>query len=193
MNDYEKNITEILNKIYPLSQQSVEQILQIVKVKQIEKMEDFVLLNSPNVHEYIVIEGICRSYITNYEGNEATLSFFLSGHVIPPNQTRTINDRSLFNIQALTGSSIVYFSRDEFANLMRQNTEVQKWGITISENELKSKVKKELELITLPAKERLIKFREKYPPLENLIPHQYIASYLGISPVSLSRLRSQKL
>lgn len=193
MNDFEKYIAVILNKIYPLSLQSVEQIIQIIKFKQIDKMEDFVLLNSPNSYEYIVIEGIYRSYIADYEGNEATLSFFIGGHVIPPNQTRTINNKSIFNIQALTQTTLVYFSRNQFAELMTQNMDVQKWGIIVSDNELKSKVKKELELITLPAKERLINFRKKFPMLENLIPHPYIASYLGISPVSLSRLRSQKL
>lgn len=193
MNDLNKNITAILNNIYPLSQKSVEQILQIVKFKQIDKMEDFVILNSPNTFEYIVIDGICRSYITDYEGNEATLSFFLSGNVIPPNQTRTINNKSFFNIQALTHTNIAFFSRDEFAQLMMQNKEIEKWGMSVSNQELKNKVEKELDLITLPAKDRLIKFREKFPMLENLIPHPYIASYLGISPVSLSRLRSQKL
>ena len=193
MENINENIADILNKIYPLSQQSIEQIINIVKLKTVEKTEDFIVLNSPNTYEYIIIDGVCRSYITDYEGNEATLSFFISGSVLPPNQTRTIKNKSIFNIQSLTKSTIVFFSRDEFANLMKHNKEIENWGVNVSNQELKNKVEKELNLITLSAKDRLIKFREKFPLLENIIPHPYIASYLGISPVSLSRLRSQKL
>lgn len=193
MNDSEKNITEIIKNIHPISLQSIDQMLQIVKFKEIDKMENFVLLNSPNNLEYILIDGVCRSYITDYEGNEATLSFFINGSVLPPNQTRTIKNKSIFNIQAITKSSLVYFSREAFADLMKQNKEIENWGMSVSNQELKSKVEKELNLITLSAKDRLIKFREKFSLLENIIPHSYIASFLGISPVSLSRLRSQKM
>ena len=191
MDALDKNIEEILNNVYPLSKKDIDQILRITKIRQIPKMEDFVMLNSPNFYEYFIIEGICRSYITDFEGNEATLSFFMDGFIIPPNQTRTINNISLFNIQTLSPSTIAYFPRDEFSALMGKNKEIQKWGIVVSDAELKKKVEKELDLITLPARERLLKFRALYPSLENLIPHPYIASYLGISPVSLSRLRSQ--
>ncbi|MEM6343465.1 MAG: hypothetical protein AAF927_06275 [Bacteroidota bacterium] len=59
------------------------------------------------------------------------------------------------------------------------------------QNELLQKVDKEIGLASLKAKDRLIKFREEYPQLENLIPHPHIASYLGITNISLSRLRKE--
>ena len=57
------------------------------------------------------------------------------------------------------------------------------------QNELARKVDKEIGLVSLTAKERLLKFRAQYPLLENLIPHPIIASYLGITNISLSRIR----
>ena len=74
---------------------------------------------------------------------------------------------------------------------MRKNPELLNWGNTVLSDELFNKVKKELNLITMSANDHLIEFRKIFPMLENIIPHPYIASYLGISPVSLSRLRKQ--
>jgi hypothetical protein len=74
---------------------------------------------------------------------------------------------------------------------MVQDLEIREFGNTVLRNELKKKVEKEIGLASLTAKERLIQFRKDYPFLENLIPHPYIASFLGITNVSLSRLRKE--
>jgi len=95
----------------------------------------------------------------------------------------------LINIQTLTETLIIYFPREQMSDMMTKNVEIRNWGQAIYNKELKDKVMKELNSISLPAKERLINFRKRFPMLENLIPHPYIASYIGISPVSLSRLR----
>jgi CRP-like cAMP-binding protein len=55
------------------------------------------------------------------------------------------------------------------------------------------KVEKEIGLASFTAKKRLIRFREQYALLENLIPHTDIATYLGITNISLSRLRKELL
>ncbi len=77
----------------------------------------------------------------------------------------------------------------EFESLMIENMEIRHFGNTVLQNELISKVDKEIGLASMTAKERLIEFRKKYRLLENLIPHTDIASYLGITNISLSRLR----
>jgi len=77
-----------------------------------------------------------------------------------------------------------------FEELMINNLEIRRFGNTVLRNELTRKVDREIGLASLSAKERLLKFREEYPLLENLIPHTHIASYLGITNISLSRLRS---
>lgn len=54
-----------------------------------------------------------------------------------------------------------------------------------------SKVEKEIALASFKGKDRLLLLRKNYPNIENLIPHTDIASYLGITNISLSRLRTQ--
>jgi CRP-like cAMP-binding protein len=64
-----------------------------------------------------------------------------------------------------------------------------KYGNVIVERELEYKTQKEILLLTKNAEERYKTFREMYPGLENYISQYQIASYLGITPVSLSRIR----
>lgn len=187
-----KEIYNIFCKIYPLSTNDIDKISGIIEIVHYEKMIDFVSINSHNNYEYIVIDGVCRSYVIDFEGNDATLSFFASGDAIPFNQVRMLNGKSVYNIQALTLAKVACFNSKAFSELMMDNKEIEKWGRTVFNIELKNKVEKEIVLIALSAKDRLLQFRNRYPCLENLIPHKYIASYLGISTVSLSRLRGMK-
>lgn len=88
---------------------------------------------------------------------------------------------------------MIEFDSDQFLNLMIQNLEIRNFGNSILLNELIKKTEKEISLGSLSAKDRLINFRNEYSLLENLIPHSIIASYLGITNVSLSRLRKEIL
>jgi CRP-like cAMP-binding protein len=72
---------------------------------------------------------------------------------------------------------------------MINHIDIREFGNMLLQNELLAKVEKEIALASLNGRERLILFREKYHFLENLISHVDIASYLGITNISLSRLR----
>ncbi len=74
----------------------------------------------------------------------------------------------------------------EFERLMIENVQIRNFGNTVLQNELMLKIEKEIGLVSLSAKERLILIRKKYKTLQNLVPHTDIASYLGITNISLS-------
>ncbi|HWJ95323.1 MAG TPA: hypothetical protein VNT33_11400, partial [Telluria sp.] len=71
------------------------------------------------------------------------------------------------------------------------NPAIQRWGDAVLRAELVRRADREWSLAALPARERLLELRRRRPDLEQLVPHRHIASYLGISAVSLSRLRGQ--
>lgn len=183
---------EQFQNIYPLSFNSYNQLMQIWHVEQIEKSKNFIKLNTPNNSEYIILEGFCRSYLENMEGQNISISFYKQYDVLSPHIIRTKNNLSILNYEALTNITLIVFDASEFLALMLENPEIRMFGNNILKNELIKKTDKEIALASLSASERLELFRKEYSILENLIPHPIIASYLGITNISLSRLRNNK-
>ena len=184
-------VESLIMSICPMSQKSLTQILAIIESFRVEKGDVFVRLNQHNSMEYFVLEGICRSYLLNPEGEEVTISFFPEQTILSPHTTRTVMGRSTMNFQALTAATLGAMDARAFEQLMVDNLEIREFGNTVLRNELKSKIAKEIGMASLTAKERLINFRKNYSLLENLVPHPTIASYLGITNISLSRLRKE--
>ena len=74
---------------------------------------------------------------------------------------------------------------------MMADIAIARWGDAVLAQELVRRVDRELALATQPAKERLLALRAEKPGLEDTVPHHHLASYLGMTPVSLSRLRGK--
>ena len=182
----------IIQAIYPLDNESIQAILRITTIKELNGGELLIELGKRNQSEYFLLKGICRSYLLSPDGEEVTISFFNEGTVLSPYVTRTSDGISIINLQALTNVVIGEMDSLEFLELMVQNAETREFGNSVLRLELQKKVQKEVNIATLTAKERLEIFREDYPGFENLVPHLTISSYLGITNVSLSRLRKNK-
>ena len=188
MKDITKDI--ILSNI-PMSSTALEAIIDIVEYVEYQKNEIFITEGKRNSGEYFVLEGVCRSYLLNPEGEEITISFFTDKSIISPYTTRISNGLSNLNFQALTEVKMGVMEAARFEEFMVKNLEIREFGNSVLRKELRNKVEKEIRMASLTAKERLLKFREEYPLLENLIPHTTISTYLGITNISLSRLRNE--
>jgi len=127
----------------------------------------------------------------NTEGEEITLYFYEDNSIFPPYITRTENGKSLLYCEALTDCTFAKMDAKDFEALMIANLEIREFGNSVLRQELVNKVHKEIRMTSWTAKERLEQFRRDFSMLENRIPHPMIASYLGITNVSLSRLRKQ--
>lgn len=182
-------IKDITDRVYPLSRQSLELIDSELMIEEYNKKELIIESDSWNRKEYFILEGICRSFLINPLFEETTISFYTDNTVVTPNLARTVEGKSLYNLQALTPVRLASISVSVFEQMRINHEEIRNFGQTVMRNELIKKVDKEMGLAALTASDRLIKFRDTYPMLENLIPHPHIASYLGITNITLSRLR----
>lgn len=184
-------LEKIIDSICPVSRRSLEEIEALIKFRSLDKRELFIQEGKRDDKEYFVLQGICRSYLLNPKGEEITISFYTSDSVIAPNVTRTNQGLSLLNFQALTDLKLAVINVAGFDQLRTENTEVRNFGNAVLQNELYRKTEKEIGLASLTAKDRLLKFRKDFPMLENRLLHSDIASYLGITNISLSRLRKE--
>ena len=186
-----EEIKEIVNSIYPVSGSSLNQIIDLIEYQEYQKGSCFIEKGTHDYHEYFLLEGICRSFVLNPEGEEITIAFFNPGSVLSPWVTRTVEGISNLNFQASTGIKLGAMDAAKFLSLMVDRVDAREFGNMVLKIELKNKVEKEIGHASLTAKERLLKFREQYSLLENLVPHTTIATYLGITNISLSRLRKE--
>lgn len=184
-------IRDIIQEISLMSDKSLGTITDIVEIFDYQKDEVFLKKGKRNNSEYFVLKGVCRSFLFNPEGEDITISFFTENSIISPYTTRTANGLSTLNLQALTPLKLGVMDADRFEGFMIENLEIREFGNKVLMNELKNKVEKEIGMASQTAKERLLKLREQYPLLENTIPHSIISSYLGITNISLSRLRNE--
>ncbi|MBS9463564.1 Crp/Fnr family transcriptional regulator [Flagellimonas sp. 389] len=188
MNEQVKNIVD---GVFSISQKSFCKIDGLLTLETFKKGEIFIQNTKHNEKEYFLLDGVCKSYLVNPDGDEITISLFTENTILSPQSIRTSKNISNLNFKAITDITLASMNAEAFENLRIVNREIRNFGNAVLQNELISKVEKEIGLASLTAKERLIRFRRKHPLLENRIPHTDIASYLGITTISLSRLRKE--
>jgi CRP-like cAMP-binding protein len=111
--------------------------------------------------------------------------------ILSPNFARTSSQKSIFSLQTLESSTVARISVKKMDELRDTDLDIRRWGQKVIELELKKYFSHEIRFRSSNAKERLFKLRKDYPNLENRVPHSCIASYIGITPVSFSRLRNE--
>lgn len=184
-------LKQLVDRIYPVSSQSLGLLEMLAKPKKHLKGDTFIVRDKLDSNEYFVVDGVCRSYLITPEGEDVTISFYPSSTVLAPYIIRSKNGISNMYFQASTDIELISFDAGAFEKLMIENLEIRNFGNAVLKNELEAKVRKEIGLTSLTATERLLQFREDFHMLENLVPHAEIASYLGITTISLSRLRGE--
>lgn len=188
------NVKEIiqstLSAYSPITPQTAELLSgasEIVKLSEGDYLEQE---NDIIRSEFVVLEGIVRGFILNSEGDDATVNFYINGNAITPAIMRGAQNRSVYNIQVISSqATILVFNNTRMEDLMPYNADLQQFGNTVVMLDSLRRVEKEVLLLKETAKNKLAWFRKNYPGLENEIQHYYIASYLGITPTSLSRIR----
>jgi CRP-like cAMP-binding protein len=186
-----ENLKSIIGSYQKISEKSLQEILNGLVFETIQKGEVFIKLDDRNSKEYFLFEGVCKSYLRNPKGEEITISFFTENSVLSPHQTRTFLGKSILSFKALTNLTMASIDSKKFEDLMIDNIEIRNFAHQVLQQELMHKIQKEIGLATLTAKERLAAFREQFKLLENTVPHTDIATYLGITNISLSRIRKE--
>ncbi|WEK56268.1 MAG: Crp/Fnr family transcriptional regulator [Candidatus Cohnella colombiensis] len=140
---------------------------------------------------YFCTQGLFRFFYTLVDGKEFNKSFAQAGEVVTSYGAMISGEPSYFSIQALEHSRVIEITYDAIQQLINHSHTWERMLRKSVEQLYLKKEERERQLLFLNAEERLEQFRTKYPGLELRVPQYQIASYLGISPVSLSRISSK--
>lgn len=190
---FEKKIallSQIIASIQNIEDASREKLCGIARFKKMGKGDILVHQSSENHSEYFLLNGKCRNLIRDAKGREVTLSFTAGLGIVPPNIARTHDGVSLVEIELLAKSDIAIIDSNQLTELMVKDEDIRHWGNTVMRQELQRMMAREWSLAALSAQEKLEWFRNDFPDGEATFPHVHIASYLGITPVTLSRART---
>lgn len=142
-------------------------------------------------HNYFVAKGSFRMYQVNAEGQELT-RYFAFENKFGTNLTSLIEGLpSIENLQAIEPLEVLRISKTDFFELVESNPAVNKIYRNILENAYITSQKRIYDLQGMNALDRLRWLMGQYPMILTRIPSRMIASYLGITPYTLSRLKAQ--
>ncbi|MBS5529068.1 MAG: Crp/Fnr family transcriptional regulator [Prevotella sp.] len=158
---------------------------------QIKKGEHFQMQGCPVRYMGYVYSGKFRYYKIDKEGNERTLWFNKSFPFIGDYHSFLKRTNAELCIQAMEDYEIVLFNYEQMMELFDTNIDTQKLRTTIAERSMFGWRNIALALYFDTAEERYIELLNDYPDIEKEIPLKHIASTLGISPETLSRIRKK--
>ncbi|MGK6352808.1 Crp/Fnr family transcriptional regulator [Parapedobacter sp. DT-150] len=136
-----------------------------------------------------VVSGVLRVYYYNNKGDEITRYFVDENHLILNGHDTDTNFVPAEYLQAITPCKLVVFSEQGWKALLETIMDWEKMLQKIMTKNHGEKIARRSELVSQDATTRYLEFIEKFPTLVNRVPLSYIASYLGITQSSLSRIR----
>lgn len=155
---------------------------------------ELILKESKTANEYYILEnGLARAFVHDFESNEITTEFFSENEIVIVPTSLFQRIPSVENVQAVTDCEMWRIGFGEFQELFHTIPGFMEWGRTWFSIQLFAHKQRSLEMITETATDRYIRLVEQKPQIAQNAPLKQIASYLGITDTSLSRIRKEVL
>lgn len=142
-------------------------------------------------HLYFIKSGCLRLWF-NKDGKDITLQFFFEGQVVASIDSFLSHQPSMFTLESIESSSLISVSRDSFEQLFQIYPDLQMGFQQIIFQRFRNYATLFLSRIKDSPQERYADLLLNHPEIVKRVPQHYIASYLGITPISLSRIRNRK-
>lgn len=191
MTNLSVNFTEYLQTKAGITNEQLLVLNDAIQSKTIEKGS--VLLRQGEIchHSFFVEKGLLRSYTTDEAGKEHIIQFASESWIISDRSSIFFNEPSDFNIDAVEDTSVILLDQN-FINLACEiSVSFRLFNDKALQNHIRHLQKRINLLLGASAEERYLDFIKLYPDMLLRVPQWMIASYLGITPESLSRVRKE--
>jgi CRP-like cAMP-binding protein len=188
-------LEHFINKIkssLDLTSEAEEFLYSISKEKTISKGEILIRQGQTVKKTYFVSDGCLRSFCTDKSGKEHTLQFAIKDWWISDFIAIYNNELATLTVECIKESKVIEFNAYKLNNIYAQFPEFEAFQRKNLEQHVVSLHKRILNQLQLTARERYDLFVEQYKDIEQYTPNYHIASYLGITQQSLSRIRVER-
>lgn len=173
------------------SEEEFEQLSESLKFRKVKKGEILLRQGEVCVHSFFVSSGLLRSYTLDESGKEHIIQFAPENWLIVDRSSSFFNLPSELNIDAIEDSEVVFINSDFIEKASCLNASFNSFNNKALHSHILHLQKRVNLLLGATAEQRYLDFITLYPSLTLRIPQWMIASYLGITPESLSRVRKE--
>jgi len=180
-------LRQMLSAIHPLTDAQWQLFRTQLRVRHLEKNSYFLRAGDISCDLAFICSGLMRMYYLTPQGVEFNRSFALENHFYGAYRSALLQEPAMFSIQALEPTELLLFDY-QFIN---QDPLWQPFAYVFAQQLLLVKEKREAQFLLLTPEQRYQAFLEDYPTLASRLSDRHIASYLGITAVSLSRIKQK--
>jgi CRP-like cAMP-binding protein len=183
-------ILENVARFIQLKPEEIGYFISILKKKKLRKRTFFLEAGEVCTETAFVISGCLRSYSVDGEGAEHTLIFAPPGWWAADLYSLISGQPAILNIEALEDSELLILTAAAQEELLIKVPAFERFFRILTGNALVAHQQRILDDHSLGAKERYLRFCKRYPTLMNKLPAKLIASYIGVTPEFLSKLKA---
>ena len=186
-------ILENINKYITLSTEEEQLFLSKTEIRHYKAKT--IILNAGEVckHSYFVNSGLLRSFTINDNIVEHILSFACEGWWIGDMYSLISQKPGTLFIEVLEDAEVVLLSKENQEQLYHEIPKLERFFRILTENSLVANPERLMDNLSLSAEERFDKFCKKYPTLIQKVSQKQIASYIGVTPEFLSKMKARML
>lgn len=178
-----------LDELTPLSSKTWKAVQPLFTEKKLDKSDFFIQHNQKAREIGFLTDGVIRAYYTSPDGTEYNKHFFAAPCFVGGYASLITGELNQINQQALTPCRVLVANYTAFQKLFTSCPDLERAARILAERFFVQKEQREIELVMLDAEERYHIFQRTFPALTQVIAQYHIASYLGITPTQLSRIR----
>jgi len=180
-----------INDKASLPEEDLNEILSYAIIKKLRRRQ--FLLQEGDIWRYnaFICSGFVRTYSVDDKGTEHIMNFSPENYWTGDRESLTNETPSKFNIEALENTEILLFKKEDFEMLCRKISLFNNLVNNILHKSFLTSQSRIHSNISLTSEDKYNNFVLKFPTIANRVPQHMIASYIGISPETLSRIRSQ--
>jgi CRP-like cAMP-binding protein len=190
MIDFEK-LKHVFSFLNELSSDDISDFLKHTRILSLSAGEIFLKEGSLKSEIYFISKGLIRTFFVDERGNEITNMLRYENQVFASYEAVFFNKPSRFNFQALEETDLLVIDFNDLRQILDSNAKFESGRRYFMTNSLAQSLSVLDDFILLNPEKRYLKFLNEHPELLNRVPIKYIANVLGITPVSLSRIRKR--
>ena len=171
-------------------EKELSELLRLFHGGTCSREETLIMAGEPWDRAFFIHEGIMRLYYTDREGREYNKAFFSEGELVWPVAPSAQREKIRFTIAPLENLKLSVCSFRVLQSWLKEQNYWEPFALSYAEAFAEEKFIREYEFLMHSAPERFQHFCEEHPQLAERIPDYHLASYLGMTNVSLSRIKN---